>query len=249
MECGGKSANVVLDDADAEVAIDGAVYAMFYHAGQCCEAGSRLFLPAARHDELLERCATRSAASRMGDPGRKETDMGPLISAAQRAKVLAYIESAQQEGASTGLRRTDSRGAAPGSGLVRCTDGVRRGEARDAHCTRGGFRAGSVCASLRERRSVGRHGQPLGLRPCRRHLEWDRDRAGALAARMRTGTVWINDYHRFDAHAPFGGFKQSGIGREFGDEGLQEYTEPQYVYFGEEYSDDLRSRFKAVVPD
>lgn len=249
LECGGKSANVILDDADAEVAIDGAVYAMFYHAGQCCEAGSRLFLPAARHDELLERLCDKVGRIALGDPGRKETDMGPLISAAQRAKVLGYIESAQQDGAS----------------LV-CGGRVPEEPPLD----RGWFVAPTVFAEVKPEMRIAQE-EVFGPVLCVLKYEdedqlvdmvnrseyglaggiWsgDRDRAGALAARMRTGTVWINDYHRFDAHTPFGGFKQSGIGREFGDEGLQEYTEPQYVYFGEECSDDLRSRFKAVVPD
>jgi aldehyde dehydrogenase (NAD+) len=249
LECGGKSANIVLDDADAEMAIDGAIYAMFYHAGQCCEAGARLFLPAARHDQLLERLCAKVGRIALGDPARKETDMGPLISAAQRDKVLDYIATGRAERA-----RVVCGGHAP----------------RQEPLDQGWFVEPTVFADVQPGMRIARE-EIFGPVLCVLAYEdeeqliemandsdyglaggiWSSDtaRAQALAARMRTGTVWINDYHRFDAHAPFGGFKQSGIGREFGTAGLLEYTESQCVHVGPEANKELRARFKSVVPD
>ncbi len=249
LECGGKSANIVLDDTDFETAINGAVYAMFYHAGQCCEAGSRLFLPAERYDELLERLCDKVSRIAVGDPARKETDMGPLISTTQRDKVLAYITLGREENA-----RLVCGGAAP----------------KKAPLDRGWFVRPTVFADVRPDMRIAQEeifGPVLCVLPYDsddqliemvNHSDYglaggiwcgDTARARALTTRMRTGTVWINDYHRFDAHAPFGGFKQSGVGREFGEDGLMEYIELQYVHVGQEHSKELRGRFKTVVPE
>ncbi len=249
LECGGKSANVILDDADAEMAIDGAVYAMFYHAGQCCEAGSRLFLPGTRHDELLERLCDKVGRIRMGDPALKTTDMGPLISLTQRDRVQSYIGLGQQEKARLVYGGSPPEHPPFDQGWF-IEPAIFAGVRPDMRIAREEIFGPVLCVlsydndeHLIDMVNHTDYGLAAGI--------WgaDAERAGRLATRMRTGTVWINDYHRFDAHAPFGGFKQSGVGREFGEEGLMEYTETQYVHIGQEHTKELRGRFKTVVPE
>ncbi len=99
LECGGKSANIVLDDTDIPLAIDGAMYAIFYHAGQCCEAGSRLLLPEKLHDEFVEKLTAKTKKIKLGDPKSETTDMGPVISKKQQDRILGYISKGMSEGA------------------------------------------------------------------------------------------------------------------------------------------------------
>ncbi|HTP12689.1 MAG TPA: aldehyde dehydrogenase family protein, partial [Bacteroidota bacterium] len=99
LECGGKSANIVLDDADVDLAIDGAMYAIFYHQGQCCEAGTRLLLPRSRHDEFVDRLVAKTKTIKLGDPADPATDMGPVISKKQQDRIVGYIEKGKKEGA------------------------------------------------------------------------------------------------------------------------------------------------------
>ncbi len=248
LECGGKSANIILDDADPDVAVDGAVYAMFYHSGQCCEAGTRLFLPASRHDELLQRLCSRVQDLSLGDPANRKTYLGPLISEAQRDKVLSYIELGQSEGA-----RLLQGGGIPG----------------DPEFQQGWFVQPTVFADVRPDMRIAREeifGPVLSVFPYRDEDEliamandsdyglaggiWTGrpERAAALSRHLRTGSVWINDYHLFLADAPFGGFGQSGVGREFGLEGLMEYLEIQTLHTGPEQNPDRQYRMKSLLP-
>ncbi len=248
LECGGKSANIVLDDADPDVAVDGAVYAMFYHSGQCCEAGTRLFLPASRHDELLQALCERIQDLGLGDPAKPKTYLGPLISKEQRDKVLSYIELGQSEGA-----RLVQGGGIPD----------------DPKLQQGWYVQPTVFADVRPDMRIAREeifGPVLCVFSYRDEEEliamandsdyglaggiWSGspERAAALSRRLRTGSVWINDYHLFLADAPFGGFGKSGIGREFGREGLMEYLEIQTLHSGPEENPDRQYRMKSLFP-
>jgi acyl-CoA reductase-like NAD-dependent aldehyde dehydrogenase len=248
LECGGKSANIVLADADPDLAVDGSVYAMFYHQGQCCEAGTRLFLPEESADAFVERMVERIRSMRIGDPKDPVTDLGPLISRKQRETVLGYIRQGKKDGA---ILRT-------GGGLP------AQGE-----CARGFFveptlfdRVDNTWTIAREEifgpvLSVLRYSSvDDAIRMANDSVYglaggvWSRDREKALAVAraLRTGTVWINEWHLLSERAPFGGYKQSGIGREFGLDGLKEYTESKHLHIDEVGVREKKPWYDTVIP-
>jgi aldehyde dehydrogenase (NAD+) len=233
LECGGKSANIVLDDADMEMAVDGALYAIFYHQGQCCEAGSRLLLPDGIADDFLARMTEKIRRMKVGDPMDPATDIGPLVSRKQQERVLAYI----------------ARGKADGATLL---TGGRIPS--DPLCSRGYFVEPTVFDRVDNRAVIAQEeifGPVLAVLRYRTVEEatrlandtmyglaggvWSKDpeKAMTVARQLRAGTVWINEWHLLNERAPFGGYRQSGIGREFGIEGLKEYTEIKHVHIDE----------------
>jgi aldehyde dehydrogenase (NAD+) len=248
LECGGKSANIVLDDADIELAVDGALYAAFYHQGQCCEAGSRLFLPERIADEFVERLTAGARAMRTGDPMNALTDVGPLISRRQQESVLGYIAQGKRDGgvlATGGGIPTESSCA--GGFFVEPTifDGVENSWtiAREEIF-------GPVLSVLRYRETDDAvrmandsvYGLGGGV--------WSKDpeRAMGIARSLRAGTIWINEWHLLNERAPFGGYKQSGIGREFGLDGLKEYTESKHIHVDQAGARDKKPWYDVVVP-
>lgn len=248
LECGGKSANIVLDDADLEMAVDGALYAIFYHQGQCCEAGARLLLPERMADEFLARMVTKTRAMNVGDPKQSSTDIGPLVSRKQQERVLDYIARGRAGGATvlTGGRPPADPSLASGC-FVEPTifDHVDNRSTIAQEEIFGPvlsvIRYGTVDEAVRlANDSV--YGLAGGV--------WSRDpeKAMAVARRLRAGTVWINEWHLLNERAPFGGYGQSGIGREFGAEGLKEYMECKHVHVDE--VGDLRKKtwYGTVVP-
>jgi len=247
LECGGKSANIVLDDADIELAIDGALYGMFYHQGQCCEAGSRLFLPEKLADEFVERLVAKTRAMRVGDPMKSETDLGPLISRKQRETVQGYIG----EGKSAGAH-------------LACGGGIPS----DPECSNGWFIEPTIFDHVENTSriaqeeifgpvlSVIRYQEPDdALRMANESVYglaggvWSRDpeRALAVARGLRAGTVWINEWHLLSERAPFGGYKQSGIGREFGSIGMKEYTETKHIHIDQALTREKKPWYDVVV--
>jgi aldehyde dehydrogenase (NAD+) len=226
LELGGKSPNVVFADADLDAAVEGAYVGLFFNQGQCCCAGSRLFVQESVYDEFLERVVKKAKGQRLGDPFDLETTQGPQVSQEQCDRVMGYIDSGKQEGARllTGGRRHGNRGYYVEPTVfadVNDTMKIAREEI-----------FGPVMNVLRFKdvdEVVKRGNQTFfGLAAA----VWTRDisKAHRLANGLRAGTVWINCYDVFDAAAPFGGFKMSGIGRELGEYALQLYTEVKTVY-------------------
>jgi aldehyde dehydrogenase (NAD+) len=228
LELGGKSPTIICDDADLDVAVDGALFGTFFRSGQACESGTRCFVPASLHDEFMERVKERVKHVRVGDPSDFETGMGPLISEAQLRKVLGYIETGQREGA-----RLVCGGGRPGTmkkgWFVQPT--VFTGVDNDATIAREEIfgpvlsvityeELGDAIAMAND--SIYGLGGAVFSR--------DIPKAISIAKRVRTGTVWINDFHLLNALAPFGGYKQSGIGREMGPHGLLEYTQVKHIH-------------------
>lgn len=237
LECGGKSANIVLDDADRRSSVDGSLYATFFHSGQVCESGTRLLLSREKHDEFVAAMVERASALRLGDPMDPETTVGPVVSEKQMNRVLRYIDIGKQQGAKAALgggRATD--GALARGFFVQPTIFV---DVDPSHTIAQEEIFGPVLSVLKYSdvddairiANDTMFGLAAGV--------WSADvaRAKEVAARLRAGWVWINEWHVLSPSAPFGGYKQSGIGREFGEEGLNAYTELKTVY-----QDDVKTR-------
>lgn len=225
LELGGKSPNVVFADADMSQAIEGAHFALFFNQGQCCCAGSRLFVEEKCYDEFVEKSVERARQRTVGDPFDPKTEQGPQVDKDQFNKVMSYIEAGNKEGAEllTGGRRVGDRGF-----FIEPT--VFANVKDDMKIAREEI-FGPVMSILKFKdidEVVARANRTeYGLAAA----VWTRDigKAHAVANKVRAGTVWVNCFDVFDAAAPFGGFKQSGIGRELGEYGLSQYTEVKTV--------------------
>lgn len=230
LELGGKNPIVVLDDADLDLVVDGALFGSMLYSGQVCLSGSRLIVPDSIHDELVERIVARAGQIVMGDPRDFDTDMGPVVSAQQRDRVLDYVAIGQAEGAT----------------LV-CGGGVPEGEIFST----GYWVQPTVFTDVTSEMRIAREeifGPVLSVLRCRDDdhavaiandtdygltaAVWstDNERAMEVARRIRAGTVWINDHHMLSCEVPFGGFKQSGVGRELGPTSLDAYTELKHIH-------------------
>jgi aldehyde dehydrogenase (NAD+) len=225
LELGGKSPNVVFADCDIDAAITGAEFGLFFNQGQCCCAGSRLFVEQKIHKDFVNRLVERAKNRRLGDPFSPATAQGPQVDQVQFEKIMGYIERGKQSGAEC------------------LTGGGRWGE-------QGYFVEPTVFDNVTDDMDIATDeifGPVMSVLPFKEFDEvversnktfyglaaavWTRDIAKAhrLAAKVKAGTVWINCYDVFDAAAPFGGFKMSGIGRELGEAALANYTELKTV--------------------
>lgn len=225
LELGGKSPNIIFEDTDLDEAVEGAHMGLFSNQGQSCCAGSRVFVEEIIYDEFVEKSVTRARKRRVGDPFDPTTDQGPLVDQVQFDRVMGYVGSGIREGAT-----------------LAC-GGNRVGD-------RGYFIQPTVFSDVEDGMGIAREeifGPVMSIIPFKSLEEvitranrttyglaaavWTRDMKKALTVSngVRAGTVWINCYNVMDTRSPFGGFKQSGIGRELGKYGLQQYTQVKSV--------------------
>jgi aldehyde dehydrogenase (NAD+) len=224
-ELGGKSPNVIFADADLDEAVAGAFHAIYFHGGQCCTAGSRLFVEDKVRQEFVERLAEKAKERKLGDPLDPSTEQGPQVSQEQLDKILGYVERGQKEGATL------------------LTGGQRFGK-------KGYFVEPAVFDNVKDNMAIAQDeifGPVVGVLPFKSVDEvveranktyyglaaavWtkDIDKAHLFAKKVKAGTVWVNCYHVVDTTTPFGGFKMSGQGRENGEAALEHYTELKTV--------------------
>jgi aldehyde dehydrogenase (NAD+) len=229
LELGGKSANIILDDADMDLAVEGACFGTFFHQGQICESGTRVLVSSKISDQFLERMKKRAEALRVGYQMDPNSHLGPLVSKEQLATVERYVQIGKDEGAQlvTGGKRVE----VPGMG--------------------GYYYAPTIFANVNNKMRIA---QEEIFGPVVSVIKYDSDeeavaiandsiyglgggvfstnmkRAQHIAEGVRTGTMWINNYHVFADFCPFGGYKQSGVGRELGLEGLAEFTQIKRVH-------------------
>ena len=248
LELGGKSPNIILDDAEMDIAIDGSLWATFMHNGQACESGTRLFVPSSLYDDFMGRLIDRASKIKVGIQSDGATDLGPLISASQLRTVENYIQIGLDEGATPALlghRPTDPE-LANGHFITPTIFTDVRNDMRIAQEEIFGpvlavIKYDSLEDAIRQANDT-IYGLAAGV--------WSAslERAVSVANKLRAGTVWINDYHLINAEAPFGGYKQSGIGRELGTWGLLEYTEVKHIHADLSRTRKARFWYDILVP-
>lgn len=225
LELGGKSPNIIFADADVDAAIEGAFFGLFFNQGQCCCAGSRLFVEQKVHDQVVDKLLAKAKTQKLGDQFDMTTTQGPQVSAEQMNRILGYIDSGKTEGAQC------------------VTGGKRWGE-------RGYYVEPTVFTNVKDEMKIAKEeifGPVMQILPFKDANEvvergnrthyglaaavWTRDiqKAHRIANSLRAGTVWVNCFDVFDAAAPFGGYKMSGIGRELGEYALELYSEVKTV--------------------
>jgi aldehyde dehydrogenase (NAD+) len=247
LELGGKSANIVLDDADLDTAAAGVLWGTFFHAGQVCESGTRALVHADIYDEFVDMLVERAQRITLGNPLDFNTDLGPLVSRGQAETVERYVQIGKEEGA-----RLLCGGSKP--------DQLDEGLDREAFFLPTIFETtndtkiaqeeifGPVLSVIK----VGSEDEAVKIANDSMYGlaggVWSQDveRAKGVAHQMRTGTVWINDYHLIDSQRPFGGYKQSGIGRELGTYGYNEYRQVKHVHINPQEGRDARIHYSVL---
>ncbi|MFD2762047.1 betaine-aldehyde dehydrogenase [Lentibacillus juripiscarius] len=230
LELGGKNPNIVFADADFETAVDQAMNAVFFHAGQICSAGTRLMVEERIHDDFVNKLVDRVKNIKLGSGFDESTQMGPLISKEHLNKVAHYVENGKKEGATVavGGDYPDDPELQKGffylpTVLTGCTTDMRvvQDEGFGPVITVEKFSTEAEAVRLANDSIYGLSGGVFTN---------DIDKAERCVRKMRMGTVWINDVNLYFPHAPWGGYKQSGVGRELGKTGLEEYQETKHIF-------------------
>jgi aldehyde dehydrogenase (NAD+) len=225
LELGGKSANIIMDDADMDLAIAQSQVGLFLNQGQCCIAGSRIFVHEKIYDEFVEKSVAASKARKLGDPFKGDVEQGPQIDGEQMNKILNYVEIGKKEGAKlhTGGKRSGKKGF--------FVEPTVFSDVTDDMVIAKEEIFGPVMSIMKfkgideviQRANNSDYGLGAGL------VTHNIENAYKLAHGLRAGTVYVNCYDVFDATTSFGGFKNSGVGRELGEEGLKNYLENKTV--------------------
>ncbi|MEZ6854047.1 betaine-aldehyde dehydrogenase [Halodesulfovibrio aestuarii] len=230
LELGGKNPNIIFDDADFDLAVDYALNGVFFHAGQICSAGARVMVQEGIHDRFVEALRTRMERIVVGNGFDENTQMGPLISADHLSKVEGYVKIAQEEGARLMLGGTRPNDSALKNGyfymptlFTECKNDMRIVQ-EEVFGPVISIERFATEDEVIERANDTIYGLSAGF--------WtrDSDRIERVSKALRFGTVWANDFNVYFVQAPWGGYKQSGLGRELGKIGLEEYTEVKHIY-------------------
>jgi aldehyde dehydrogenase (NAD+) len=224
-ELGGKSPNIIFADCDMDQAVAGAFHAIYFHCGQCCTAGSRLFVEEKIRQEFVERLAEKAKGRKIGDPLEPTTEQGPQVSQEQLDKILGYVKLGEKQGATllTGGQRVGDKGFFVEPTIfdnVKDDMTIAKDEIFGPVVSVLPFKSTD---DLIDRANNTYYGLAAGI--------WtkDIDKAHLFAKGVKAGTIWVNCYHVVDTTTPFGGFKMSGQGRENGEAALEHYTETKTV--------------------
>ncbi|QRY42768.1 aldehyde dehydrogenase family protein [Mycolicibacterium boenickei] len=246
LELGGKGANIILDDADIDMAVDGALFACMANNGEACEAGTRLLIPASRRDEIVEKLLARASTLRIGDPLDPSTHIGPIISRTQQDRILDYFRIAAEEGATAAIG-----GKAPeGPGFDRgywieptiyldVTNDMRvaREEVFGPVLVVMTYDSDEHALAIANDTNYGLSAGVWG----------SEERAASLARRLEAGMVWVNNWHIIHPAYPFGGYKESGLGREGGPNAIDEYVQEKFIAL--DRSGGIENKAFAIVID
>jgi aldehyde dehydrogenase (NAD+) len=243
LELGGKSANIVLEDADLSIAVDGALYAFLYHQGQACDSGTRLLVHERIYDTFMEKFLKRIKDVKPTLTSDPNAGFGPVVSEKQLKTIMSYIEKSNTEGAkllSGGKRLTEGEVAKgffvePTAFEITPAHTIFHEEVFGPVVGVTKFRNDEEAVLLANNSKYGLAGAVWSSNP---------ERAHKLASQLEAGTVWINEYHLLNPGMPFGGFKESGLGREMGSEGIMSYLEVRHVW-----ESDCNEREKKVWLD
>ncbi len=224
LELGGKSPNIIFADADINQAVEGAHNALFFNQGQCCCAGSRVFVEADFYDEFVAKTVARAKKRIVGDPFDLNTGQGPQVSQEQFDRVMGYVELGMRDGANLlcGGKPVGDKGYFIQPTVFEVEDEMTIAREEIFGPVMSIMKFNNI-DELIDRANNSIYGLAAAV--------WTKDinKAQTIANNVRAGTVWVNCYDVFDAAAPFGGFKQSGMGRELGEYGLQQYTEVKTI--------------------
>ena len=245
LELGGKGPNIILEDADLDTAVDGSIWAFLMHVGQACESGTRLLLPRSLQEEFLKRLFKRLDTLTIGDPQDPATDIGPVMSAVQRDRILGYIEKGKAEGATLAYGGGVPKGAQYEKGFwVQPTvfTGVTNSMCIAREEIFGPVLSVITYDSLDQAIKIANdteYGLSAGV--------WSQNLPQAIevANQLQAGSIFINDWHNISQYMPFGGYKQSGNGRELGPNALEEFTEEKAITI--DVSGGLESRAYGLV--